>query len=239
MCHLSLGYDHRLVDGADAGRFLSYIKERLEKFDEALDVSAIGRQPRLGVVPTRRRSSCSSELVEERKRGEIPDSCSCSSIPPVITLGVQDAQRSLARARERRGAGREGVELFETGRGGDVTYHGPGQLVGYPILDLQARPLRRAPLRARPRGGADPRGRRTSASPRDESPGLTGVWVGPTRSSPPSACASRAGSRATASPSTSSTDLVALWTDRALRHRGQRGHVAGAPARRVRSQWMR
>src|SRR5205814_10004378 len=34
-CHLSLVYDHRLVDGADAGRFLSYIKERLEKFDEA------------------------------------------------------------------------------------------------------------------------------------------------------------------------------------------------------------
>ena len=34
-CHLSLGYDHRLVDGADAGRFLSYIKERLEKFEEA------------------------------------------------------------------------------------------------------------------------------------------------------------------------------------------------------------
>ena len=34
-CHLSLGYDHRLIDGADAGRFLSYLKERLEKFDEA------------------------------------------------------------------------------------------------------------------------------------------------------------------------------------------------------------
>ena len=34
MCHLSLGYDHRLIDGADAGRFLSFIKERLEKFDE-------------------------------------------------------------------------------------------------------------------------------------------------------------------------------------------------------------
>ena len=34
-CHLSLGYDHRLIDGADAGRFLAYIKERLENFDEA------------------------------------------------------------------------------------------------------------------------------------------------------------------------------------------------------------
>ena len=34
-CHRSLGYDHRLIDGADAGRFLSYMKERLEKFDEA------------------------------------------------------------------------------------------------------------------------------------------------------------------------------------------------------------
>jgi pyruvate/2-oxoglutarate dehydrogenase complex dihydrolipoamide acyltransferase (E2) component len=34
-CHLSLGYDHRLIDGADAGRFLTYLKERLETFDEA------------------------------------------------------------------------------------------------------------------------------------------------------------------------------------------------------------
>ena len=35
MCYLTLGYDHRLIDGADAGRFLAYIKERLETFDEA------------------------------------------------------------------------------------------------------------------------------------------------------------------------------------------------------------
>jgi 2-oxoglutarate dehydrogenase E2 component (dihydrolipoamide succinyltransferase) len=34
MCNLSMGYDHRLIDGADAGRFLSYVKERLENFDE-------------------------------------------------------------------------------------------------------------------------------------------------------------------------------------------------------------
>ena len=37
MCHLTLGYDHRLIDGADGGRFLAFVKERLENFDEALD----------------------------------------------------------------------------------------------------------------------------------------------------------------------------------------------------------
>jgi len=35
VCHITLGYDHRLIDGAEAGRFLSFLKERLEKFEEA------------------------------------------------------------------------------------------------------------------------------------------------------------------------------------------------------------
>ena len=54
MCHLTLGYDHRLIDGADADQFLSFIKERLENFDEGMDVTSHGSRlevRRLGIVP--------------------------------------------------------------------------------------------------------------------------------------------------------------------------------------------
>lgn len=73
-------------------------------------------------------------LHEARKRDETPDTLLLVEHPPVITLG-RDANRAnvLADTAARQ---RFGVELFETGRGGDVTYHGPGQLVGYPIINL-------------------------------------------------------------------------------------------------------
>jgi lipoyl(octanoyl) transferase len=88
----------------------------------------------LGLVSYAEAHALQQELVEQRKRDKIPDQLLLLEHPHVITLG-RSANRAnvLADAATRR---RLGVELFETGRGGDVTYHGPGQLVGYPIVKL-------------------------------------------------------------------------------------------------------
>jgi lipoate-protein ligase B len=90
---------------------------------------------RLGTVPYGEALALQEALVRARRDESIPDTLILLEHPHVITLGsdshaehvlADDAQRKLL-----------GIELFETGRGGDVTYHGPGQLVGYPIMDLK------------------------------------------------------------------------------------------------------
>ena len=88
----------------------------------------------LGWQPYAEALALQQSLHEARKRDEIPDTLLLVEHPHVITLG-RGANRAnlLADEATRQQAG---VELFETGRGGDVTYHGPGQLVGYPILNL-------------------------------------------------------------------------------------------------------
>ena len=76
-------------------------------------------------------------LVEERRADRIPDLLILLQHPPVITLVVKGyGGRSNIVATEAHLASL-GVDVFETGRGGDVTYHGPGQIVGYPIIDLK------------------------------------------------------------------------------------------------------
>ena len=76
------------------------------------------------------------ELVERRKRGEIRDQLLVVEHPHVITLGRTGRMGHLLAGEE--ALRRAGVAFYPTDRGGDITYHGPGQIVGYPILDLKA-----------------------------------------------------------------------------------------------------
>ncbi len=74
-------------------------------------------------------------LVERRKRAEIPDQLLLLEHPHVVTMGRNGKPQNLLAAEEH--LRRAGIAYFPTDRGGDVTYHGPGQLVGYPIVDLR------------------------------------------------------------------------------------------------------
>jgi lipoyl(octanoyl) transferase len=75
------------------------------------------------------------QLVERRKRGEIPDQLLIVEHPHVITMGRNGHDENLLAQPEV--LDRAGIEFHHADRGGDVTYHGPGQIVGYPIFDLR------------------------------------------------------------------------------------------------------
>lgn len=90
---------------------------------------------RLGLIRYADALELQAELVRRRRAGEVADTLLLLQHPHVITLGSGSHEENVLVSAEEREA--RGIELFETGRGGDVTYHGPGQLVGYPILDLK------------------------------------------------------------------------------------------------------
>jgi lipoyl(octanoyl) transferase len=115
------------------------------------------------------------EKVAARKAGTIPDTLLLLEHPHVITLGRNASREHLLATPERLAA--LGVEIFETDRGGDLTYHGPGQLVGYPIFDLTEhrrdvawymRTLEEALIRVAADFGVEA----------NRLPGAPGVWVG-------------------------------------------------------------
>ena len=129
----------------------------------------------LGLVSYADALQLQEQLVKQRRAGEIPDQLLLLEHPHVITLGTASSTDNVLLTAEERAL--FGIELFETGRGGDVTYHGPGQLVGYPILDLKpdrcdlhryVRDIEEALIRALHHFKLE--------GTRKE--GLTGVWLG-------------------------------------------------------------
>lgn len=128
----------------------------------------------LGVVPYRDGLELQEHLVARRRSEEIPDQLLLLEHPPVVTLGTSAHREHLLLSPEE--LEKQGIGLFEAGRGGDVTYHGPGQLVGYPILRLPShrrdlhgylRDLEEVLIRALRELGVE--GYRE--------PGYTGVWT--------------------------------------------------------------
>ncbi len=89
----------------------------------------------LGLIPYAEALAMQSDLVGRRRAGDIPDQLLLLQHPHVITLGTASSRTHVLADESRRQE--LGIELVDVGRGGDVTYHGPGQLVGYPILDLK------------------------------------------------------------------------------------------------------
>lgn len=92
---------------------------------------------RLGRIGYGEALDLQARLVDERRRGDIGDTLLLLEHPPVITLGVKTRGKPSHIIASPETLAAEGVSVFETGRGGDITYHGPGQLVGYPIFDLR------------------------------------------------------------------------------------------------------
>jgi len=115
-------------------------------------------------------------LVAQRIAGEISDTLVFTEHDPVFTLGLRRGSEQNLVWDEAQLA-RQGVEVVQTNRGGDITYHGPGQIVGYPIVSLASRQDLHAYLRFLEQVLINSVGALGLAATRRE--GKTGIWLGP------------------------------------------------------------
>ena len=128
----------------------------------------------LGRVPYAEALALQLELRARRQAGEIPDVLLCLEHPPVYTLGRRSAADDLPMGEDWYRA--QGIEVERTDRGGKLTYHGPGQLVGYPIMEVTdvvayVRTIERALVHA-----LDDEELRARVRTED-GPDFTGVWI--------------------------------------------------------------
>jgi lipoyl(octanoyl) transferase len=92
---------------------------------------------RLGTVPYADGLNLQASLVEARRSGKSGDTLVLLEHPAVLTLGARARNSRTHILASMEMLTERGIEVHDTGRGGDVTFHGPGQVVGYPIIDLQ------------------------------------------------------------------------------------------------------
>ena len=129
----------------------------------------------LGVVPYLDALAIQVRVRARRQAGELPDTLLLLEHPPVYTCGRRSREGELALGEDFYRA--QGIEVIATDRGGRITYHGPGQLVGYPIMRIDAidsylRTMEQAISVALAEQGIDAHGRAA------DGPDYTGVWVG-------------------------------------------------------------
>ncbi len=129
----------------------------------------------LGTIPWREALAMQEQIRAQRQAGELPDVLLLLEHPPVYTRGRRSHAGELTLGEDFYRA--RGIEVVETNRGGRVTYHGPGQLVGYPIMGVtdvlsHLRTIEQALVAAHAQEGI------TARSRADEGADFTGVWVG-------------------------------------------------------------
>ena len=173
MTILGLSWDHRALDGALAAQFLAAVKRDLE---------GRGRVStpelwvcRLGMVEYREALALQERVRAARQADAVPDVMLLLEHPPVYTRGRRSGAGELPMGED--WYRMQGIEIVDVNRGGKITYHGPGQLVGYPIVRVDdvveyIRTLERGLVARSPRRASTARARP------EDGPDYTGVWVG-------------------------------------------------------------